>query len=278
MKTKILYAFCFVLIVAAACSPQAFPPPDPTAAALPQSAPPTEALAFTPIPPLSPTPSSLSQALALQASPLNESGSGPIYTIAAQIPQLQGANDPRVAQFNLMMNLLVQNEVNRFREDILANQPVTPFVAGSSLDIKYELIAQRGEIWSIKFNVYFYMDGAAHPNSYSMTVNYDLEHGRDLRMFELFSPGADYLKVIADYCKAELSARDVGFTDPTFLSGADALEENYQRWNLSNEGLLVTFDVYQVAPYAAGPQTVLIPYAELRAVANSNGALQIFDR
>jgi hypothetical protein len=63
-----------------------------------------------------------------------------------------------------------------------------------------------------------------------------------------------------------------------FQTGADPTPENYQRWNLADDGFLVTFDVYQVAAYAAGPQTVTIPYADLRPVSNPNGVLQIYDR
>jgi hypothetical protein len=37
--------------------------------------------------------------------------------------------------------------------------------------------------------------------------------------------------------------------------------------------LLITFDEYQVAPYAAGPQKVAIPYSELRALINPQGPL-----
>ena len=35
------------------------------------------------------------------------------------------------------------------------------------------------------------------------------------------------------------------------------------------DGLTVTFPPYAVAPYAAGPQEVLIPYSELRGILNA---------
>jgi len=237
-----------------------------------------EVVAFTPIPTLTPDvgPDLSSKSLTLVSAPIEESGASPAYTITAQIPQLAGVNDPRVAQFNLTMNLLIQNEIDRFRADVLANQPVTPIVAGSALDIKYTLVSQRDSVWSFKFDGYVYYDGAAHPISYSITVNYDLLQGRELSFDDLFLSSTNYLQFISDYCKAELATRDIAFE--TFQIGADPLPENYQRWNLSDDGLLITFDVYQVAAYAAGPQTVLIPYADLRPVSNLNGVLQIYDR
>jgi hypothetical protein len=278
MKTKIFYVLSVALIATLACGTTSFPAPDPTAA-LPQSAPPTEAV-FTPIPTLTPDvgPDFSSRSLTLNSTPFNESGNGPIYTITAQIPQLQGSNDARVTAFNAHLNEIVKDQVDSFRSDVLANQPVVPFVAGSSFDVRYELISQRDNVWSIKFSIMSFMDGAAHPNHYSLTVNYDVLLGRELTFDDLFFAGANYLQAISDYCKAELSKRDIGFTDPIFQTGADPLPENYRNWNLSNDGLLITFDPYQVAPYAAGTQTVVIPYVDLRPVSNVNGVLQIFDR
>jgi hypothetical protein len=36
---------------------------------------------------------------------------------------------------------------------------------------------------------------------------------------------------------------------------------------------MITFDTYQVAPGASGPQTIPIPYSELQAVINPQGPL-----
>jgi hypothetical protein len=59
-------------------------------------------------------------------------------------------------------------------------------------------------------------------------------------------------------------------------AGADPLSENYQRWNISNEGLTITFDAYQVAAYAAGPQIVVIPFSALQSIINPQSALALF--
>jgi len=39
------------------------------------------------------------------------------------------------------------------------------------------------------------------------------------------------------------------------------------------QGLLITFDTYQVAPGAAGPQKIVVPYSELTAVIDPQGPL-----
>ncbi|MBI2342909.1 MAG: DUF3298 domain-containing protein [Deltaproteobacteria bacterium] len=45
------------------------------------------------------------------------------------------------------------------------------------------------------------------------------------------------------------------------------------RWSVTPEGLRSTFDLYQVAPYAVGPQEMVIPYAVLAPHVRPDGPL-----
>ena len=220
---------------------------------------------------LPPTTPPLVEPIELKSSPFNEESQSPVYTITAQIPYLDGSTDASVQAFNTAFKNIVDGEVAAFRGG-MAEMPLTPISAGSSLDIQHELVSQQGSIWSIKFNIMGYADGAAHPYHYSITVNYDLANSRELILDDLFLPNSNYLQVISDYCKVQLSARDIGFTDG-FAQGADPVPENYRNWNISNEGLVITFDEYQVAAYAVGAQTVVIPFSELGQVVNLQGPL-----
>jgi hypothetical protein len=121
-----------------------------------------------------------------------------------------------------------------------------------------------------------YSDGAAHPYHFSRTVTFNLATGQDVTLDQLFLAGSDYLQIFSDVSKAELSTRDIGFNDEVFASGADPLPVNYQNWNITADGLLITFDEYQVAPYAAGPQTVTLPYSALKDVIDPQGPLGKF--
>jgi len=230
---------------------------------------------FTPAPPTEPpaTPM-LSQLLHVVSIPFNESGNAPVYTITAQIPSLEGAGDPRVANINTLLNQIVHDEINRFKTDVLASASNPPIAAGSSFDMQYTVLGQRGDIWSFKFDISYYADGAAHPGHSSRTLNFDLQNIRVLTLNELFLAGSSYLQTVSDYCKTQLSARDISFD--MFSGGADALAGNYQGWNLTNDGLMITFDEYQVAPYAAGPQIVTVPYSELQNVMDLQSAIRWF--
>jgi hypothetical protein len=220
-----------------------------------------------------PAATTLSQQLTQTSIPLSESDPGngyPKYTITAQTPQLSGSDDPRVTALNQRLRDLVATEVNTWRESY-KQLPLTSLSNGSSLDITYDLIWQSGDLWSYKFNVNFYADTAAHAGHESITLTYDLAHGRELSLGDLFQPNANYLEVISANCIAQLQTQP--FFEGPFQDGASPSPENYRLWNLGPDGLLITFAEYQVAPGAAGPQTMIVPYSALASVLDPQGPL-----
>jgi hypothetical protein len=213
----------------------------------------------------------LSQQLTVTSQPFEETNETPKFTLKAQIPQLSGSDDARVAAFNQRLNQLVTSELDTWRKGFLENTAPPITENGSFLEATYTQMAQYDDIWSFKFEFHFYSDGAAHPGSYSITINDDLGQGKELALADLFLPNADYLGAISNYCVAELSKQD--FFEGPFAEGAQPKPENYSRWNITSDGLLITFDAYQVAPYAAGPQQVLVPYSQLAGIISPAGAL-----
>lgn len=211
----------------------------------------------------------------LKSTPFSEESQSPIYKITAQIPYLDPATDPKVVAFNDAAKAIVDGEIAAFKGS-MAEMPATPISAGSSFDIKYALIGQKGNIWSIQFDINGYADGAAHPYRYSISFNYDLQNGKQLTLDDVFLPNSNYLQMLADLSKTELTSRDIGF-DATFQQGAEPTPENYKNWNISNEGFLViTFDEDQVASHAAGSQIVTIALSSLGQVINAQGPLAPF--
>jgi uncharacterized protein DUF3298 len=251
-----LMALSFALFLVLACSTLA--PPAPTAISIP-------------IPDSIP----LSRQVTLSSMPITEavtqSGTFPDYKITAQIPVLVGSDDPRVQAFNRVLNDLVQKQVDTYRQNFI-QLPLTPLSNGSYLDATYKLMFQDGDIWSFKFDFSFYADTAAHPGLNSLTLNYDLAGARQLSLSNLFVPDSNYLETISAYCLADLKRQNPGIDD-TFLQGASPTLENYRNWNITADGLLITFDTYQVAPGASGPQVVTIPYGALNGILDPSGPL-----
>jgi hypothetical protein len=222
----------------------------------------------TSLPTLTPVP--LYKLVSLTSVPQNETSQAPIYSVKAQIPALQGSDDARVKDFNNGSTLLTQEEIAKFKDNVVQVQPV-PGATGSSYDQEYRLLSPPGNLFSLKFQIRIYIQGAAHPGTHTRTVNYDLEAGKNLTLSDLFLPGSDYLERIANYCITQLRTRNIDFE--SFSSGANAIPENYGNWNITADGLLITFDEYQVAPYAAGAQEVVVPYSELHSVIDPHGPI-----
>jgi len=213
----------------------------------------------------------LSGKVALVSQPYIETSQDPAYTMTAQIPQLSGSDDPRVGTFNQMLNEIVQKEIEVFRGEFTRG-PFFEVSTASFLEVTYELVSQYEDIWSIKFYYSFYNNGAAHPGDFSHTVNYDLRVGRELGLSDLFLPGSNYLETISNYCLEEL--RKQPYSDSFTTSGADPTLENYRNWNIAPDGLVITFDTYQVAPGAAGPQVVVIPFEQLNLILDPQGPMK----
>ena len=152
---------------------------------------------------------------------------------------------------------------------------------GSELTIGFTVALAQDDLISIQFDVGSYFQGAAHPNSYTEVINYDLKNGRQLKLSDLFKPGAKYLQPIANYCVADLKKQQAtekgkALSDSEIDTGAAAVPKNYQSWTITRKGLGVNFDAYQVGPYAAGPQFVMVPYAAVKDVINPEGPIAQF--
>jgi uncharacterized protein DUF3298/peptidoglycan-N-acetylmuramic acid deacetylase PdaC-like protein len=213
---------------------------------------------------------------------IKESNKKLMYEIAAQYPQLTGGNNPNFEKFNQVARASVTKGVAEFKKDMAPQEgeeePRPEGSMGSSFNVNYNVALAQDDLISVEFEVGSYYQGAAHPNSYSEVVNYDLKNGKLLKLSDLFKPDAKFLQTIATYCIADLKkqGKDKGLLDEEIEKGASAAPKNYQSWTITKRGLGIHFDSYQVGPYAAGPQSVLVPYSALKDLINPEGPIAQF--
>jgi hypothetical protein len=210
------------------------------------------------------------------------------YEIEADYPQLTGSGSPNYEKFNQMVRTLITGKVNEFKKDMEpdegedAGPDTLPEDMGSSLDIGYTLSLAQDDLISLDFAVGSYYRGAAHPNSYSETVNFDLKNGKSLKLGDLFNPGSKHLPAISAYAIQDLkkqSQKVEGMLDDDWIQrGAGPDAKNFGSWTIGKKGLRINFDAYQVGPYAAGPQQVTIPYPTLKDIIRVDGPLGRFVR
>lgn len=205
------------------------------------------------------------------------------YEIEAKYPQLTGSANPNFEKFNQAARALVSKEVSDFKKGMQPEgddelEPPSDESGGSDLSVSYTVSLAQDDLVSIKFDVSNYEAGAAHPHPYSHVLNYDLKNGKQLKLSDLFKPGARFLQTIATYCIADLKKQAKDLPVDQIESGAAAKSENYSSWTITRRGLGINFDAYQVGPYAAGPQFVLVPYSTLKDLINPDGPIAQFGK
>jgi Protein of unknown function (DUF3298)/Deacetylase PdaC len=220
----------------------------------------------------------------LVSKQIKESNKKLMYEVAAQYPQLTGGNNPAFERFNLLARGAVTKKVADFKKAMAeaAGDEKPEGSMGSDLEVSYEVALAQDDLISVDFNVYSYYQGAAHPNAFSEVLNYDVKKGEQLKLSDLFKPGAKFLQTISKYCIEQLKKQmkegvQEGDVDNQWIeNGAGPTAKNYQSWTITRKGLGINFDAYQVGPYAAGPQSVTVPYATLKDLINPEGPIAQF--
>jgi hypothetical protein len=208
--------------------------------------------------------------MSIESDLLAESSKNPLYEMHAQTPVLK---DKANQTFNDLAKQIVVSEMDGFRNGF-QDWKIPPEMAGyqSFMWIGYDVPLLTENLVSIRFSVDYYMAGAAHPNHYFKVLNYDLQNDRKIYFSGMFNDPSAALDRFSSLCKANLDKPEF----PLFPEGLEPKLENFENWNLTENGLRLSFYPSQVAPYAAGPQEVLISYTEIRPLINPDSAVGAF--
>jgi Protein of unknown function (DUF3298)/Deacetylase PdaC len=205
------------------------------------------------------------------------------YTIEVEYPQIEG--DARFEGFNREARSLISKDVAAFKSaesepegDEPSDLPAE--TQNSSLEAGYDFRYATDDLISLEWGESTYEGGAAHGNHLTQVLNYDVKKGKKLALADLFMDKSKYLTAIANYCMKELKERskkeDAMIFADQIESGAGPRADNYRAWSITKKGLWITFDPYQVAAYAAGPQYVLVPYSALKDIIRPDGPIANF--
>ncbi len=196
---------------------------------------------------------------------------GPRYEIELIWPNLAGA-EFSVSSFNTEINGWVTTIKETFITDISSRTEqmnVDPEMPQSYLLVNYETPLHSQGLVSFYVRIERYYAMAAHPGHVSGAYNFDAIPGVFLSLGDLFHPDVDYLSRLTPLIDEELARRDFGYDPGT---AEDVMQER-ENWNLLPDGLRFNFDEYEVGPYAAGPQSVLIPWDAIQDLINPDGPL-----
>ncbi|MCB1023271.1 MAG: DUF3298 and DUF4163 domain-containing protein [Acidobacteria bacterium] len=191
------------------------------------------------------------------------------WEISADYPDLRLKGDIGAAKFNALAKSLVMDGVLDFKKRMseLSAEEIghLPEGAGFYFETGYSVEYLSESFVSINFSKGEF-SGGAHPSNHSFTLNYDLKTDRVVKLSDLFLPGSGYLNVISKICIEKIKdEQGENASNEWIEDGAGPREENFEKWNVTEQGLKFTFDQYEVGPYAAGPFEILVPFEKLRS-------------
>ncbi len=174
------------------------------------------------------------------------------------------------------MKVFSQNTAESFREDgdFASMTPQDIQIQGLGPDRKYTLsddYTYYSSPSTISYVFTLYEDTlGAHPNGFFRTFTFDGKTGTGLELSDLFTPGANYLNTLSTISRKMLNSQLGDMADPDMVNaGTTADADNFQDFALDGKNLVLIFPPYQVAAYAAGPQTIKIPLSQLKDILKS---------
>ncbi len=117
------------------------------------------------------------------------------------------------------------------------------------------------------YMTYYEYTGGAHGNHYDLAYNIDTATGRRLELEDIFKMDVDYVSVLNAkihqqiVAAAEAHERIYGESYNPY-AGFESISHN-QHFYLTDASLVLFFDLYEIAPYAAGIPMFEIPFSEI---------------
>jgi inhibitor of cysteine peptidase len=177
--------------------------------------------------------------------------------ISVQIPQLDSGLPPEsMSRLNEVFRQVVFQQLQSFETVAFQTRLINsmPETIKSSLTFmaEYEVFRVDSQIISLTQRVYQYT-GGAHGRTIQTGHTIDRMSGRHLNLPDLFVTGANYAERMNRFVREEGRARQLPMWD---FKGIGAQSAFY----LSDTGVVLFFQQYEIAPYSAGIIQMQVPY------------------
>lgn len=123
-----------------------------------------------------------------------------------------------------------------------------------TMNISYEISRWQDYLQVTKY-VYYYGVGAAHGDNQLTTYVYDLQTGQNIDINDLFKSDVDYDKILA-LSMADQAAKGMWLYEDITTMDEQTIVDYFRRdrynFLLEEDMLIIYYNQYQIAPYAAG--------------------------
>lgn len=184
-----------------------------------------------------------------------------IYQADMDIPEIAGEPE---------LNTLINNQINSWYDEFISDAELNSQIAKEygqpfTFENQWKVPLNNEECTSVLLTAYQFTGGANGIDYMaSFTWNKITQKIMPLESFLPLVMTEPSLESLAQICRKELTAALSAENDSNLqqmiLAGTEPVAENYQIFTISDAGLTIYFQKYQVAPGSAGTQAVLIPY------------------
>lgn len=190
------------------------------------------------------------------------------FKIDATYPYIAGQD-----AFNKLASDYINSQIADFKNNSLQNDnavketdPTTYAQYPRQYDFmaSYEKGLTNENIISVVIQIYSFTGGAHGATTYKQ-INYDVKNKKEIKLADIFVGQKDYLQKISDFCVADLTKQinekaGEGSAQSSWISdGAGPKEENFSVFLINKDNIIIYFPQYQVAAYALGSFTVIMP-------------------
>jgi hypothetical protein len=199
----------------------------------------------------------------------------PYYSYQIEYPKFNSQVNKSMQEINKAIEGYILDHIHKLR-NILFEVPDQESISGTTIAIAFEVISHTSNYCSIRFSIYQYNSGAAHPNQYSESLNFSFNPISQLTLGNLFIDEFSAKVEISNYCRHDL-ALQLGLHKPNRLivSGTDPKQNSFDVFNFTDDSIYISFDEYRVASYAEGKFVVKVPFRRLKEFLNSRILLKL---
>jgi len=179
-------------------------------------------------------------------------------------PLVRGVKDKQV-QVEEKINQTIQKDVLNFKERLQTESE--KYLQGAKEEgweiRKYEAFAyyivhyQKDNLLSLSVFYYSYTLGA-HGHTLQRAYNFNLENGEEILLGDILKEKKDYVDVINQEIKRQIELNPQEYF--TEWSVFQSISEE-QPFYLIEDGIVVYFGLYEIAPYSSGIRYFKIPYS-----------------
>jgi Protein of unknown function (DUF3298) len=194
------------------------------------------------------------------------------YEISVDFPQIRKARTSSTRKFNRWMRTKILGYVAQFRRLERAaevhdkRKKLPPLDISESLELSCRVYYSDERLISLRLTHTVMAMGQMHKIAYYETINYDLKKDRLLSLKDLYRSQRGYLRTVSAYCRNELKRKyQTELTNDQWIDeGTIPQRNNFANWNIVADGILLSFEDYQVGSHAFGQPELIVPYAVLK--------------